>query len=273
MDSSDRRVVHANDITVETFKNFNIITRNVDVDGLEETSEELLCRAFTTCLKSYLVGDADTSSKGIVLVKNCFTEDSVPLEKEIKSALDELWKVQEKKQTLRRFILDETSRHRVIYRRDYKIENHRELECIFGPMQETVIKTINGALKLLNETDFCIRHSLDYHIRTIEKTKHPSQELISSLAVPGDQASAKQACHIDFPFLNAKGMSCFLSASCETKLEVLHLPEGRNIEGLKASDLDTIGLKFKSIEYDRCDFLIIRGDWPHRGTNYNKYDT
>ena len=149
-------------------------------------------------------------------------------------------------------------------------KNLRELECIFGPMQETVVKTINGALELLNKENFCATNKLNYHIRYIEKTDHPSQELISSVGVPDDQASAKQGCHADFPALTAKGMSCFLSASCRTQLEVLHVPEDINLVGLTASDLVSRGLKFLSIEYDRHDFLIMRGDWMHRGINYTR---
>ena len=121
---------------------------------------------------------------------------------------------------------------------------------------------------LLNKDVFCQTHDLNYHIRYIKDTTYPSQELISSLGVADANALTKQGCHIDFPFLTAKGMSCFLSASCGTKLEVLQLPEGIKLAGLKASDLVGHGVKFQSIEYDRCDFLIMRGDWPHRGTNY-----
>ena len=263
-DSSDRRVADVNDLDVGTFTSFNIIERNV---GIEETTENLIYRAFKICLKSYVRG-VDITSRGIVLVKNCFPADIVPSEEEINSALNELWKVQETKKIPRRIIMNESSRHRAVYQINYKNEKHRELECIFGPMQKTVVETINGALDLLNKDVFCKTHDLKYHIRYIKDTRYPSQELISSLGVADANALTKQGCHIDFPFLTAKGMSCFLSASCGTKLEVLQLPEGIKLAGLKASDLVGHGVKFQSIEYDRCDFLIMRGDWPHRGTNY-----
>lgn len=269
IDSSNRKVVHKNDIKVEPFHHYNKIERDIDVN---ETTEQLLSRAFTMCLKSYTGTDCDPRSKGIVLVKNAFPDKVVPSEVAIDSNLAELWEIQNKNKLSRRNIMGEGSRHRVIYRGHIVNENHRELEKVFGPMQDSVVKTIKAALQLLNGTSFCKKNDLDYHIRYIEKTNFPTQELISSLGVPEGQESAKQTCHIDFPSLNGKGMSCFLSASNGTKLEVLHGSKNRrnakNQNEVLAADLDTSNATFLSIEYDRTDFLIMRGDWPHRGTNY-----
>jgi len=252
MDSSEQRVDYGKKFDVETFNNFNKLTRNCG-----ETTTQLLCRAFTLCLKGYSSEKVDFRSKGIVLVKNCFPENEVPSEISINAALENLWEIQKNKQIEHRFIRNETSRHRAIYRLNLNPSN-RELECIFGPMQDTIVTTIKNSLVLLNTSNFCRKNKLDYHIRFITGTKLPSQELISSVKVSKDKASTKQGCHLDFPSPTASKMSCFLSASDETKLEVLYVP----------TDLNPQDIKYLSIEYNRTDFLIVRGDWPHRGTNY-----
>jgi hypothetical protein len=264
-ESSDRRVFHADDIIVENFDNCNVVERNNN-----ETTEQLLCRAFLICLKSYICPGCDYRSKGIVLVKKAFPENMVPSENEINSGLDDLWKIQKEIKRARRFILSESSRHRSMYRLDFPKERDREMNCIFAPMQDTVVKIIQGTLKLLNDKAFCRENFLDFYIRYIDAKKLPCQELITSLEVPEDEASATQTCHIDFPYLNAKGMSCFLSASNGTKLQVMYTPEATNRHEVASSNLNTSGAKFLSIEYDRTDFLIMRGDWPHRGTNYTR---
>lgn len=200
-------------IPIVAFDNFHLIERRVN-----ETSIQQISRAFQMCIKSYLKND-DPRSRGIVVVRGAFDPKELPTEKFISDELKKLFALQKRNKKKHRFILDEISRVRSIYDTS-KNKSYRELNEVFVPMQDISIKIIEAAIEIFNGTSYCKNKKFVFDFRR-NSSGSIIQELISSLGCEKAEAVKVQDCHIDFPAPQYNAMSCFLSASDGTHLQLL----------------------------------------------------